>query len=158
MLSAGQLSLHVSQVRNVHTVPCSHVHLCHPLEDPECTTEHWLHTAGAGHCPLENPNPVFTPTQWFWVTGSADSVDLWFYWQIYLPGRKPGLKHLAVFTSPVCASSCVPWSQQSQDMENELNRFYAQKSVLSWNSNNFVYIPCVLPIPLDMLLLWLVLI
>lgn len=40
MLSAGQLSLHVPQMRNVHTVPCSHVHLCHSLENPECTIKH----------------------------------------------------------------------------------------------------------------------
>lgn len=76
MLSAGQLSLHASQMRNVHTVRCFHVHLCHTLVKLECTINHWLHTAGGGHCPLENLNPIFTHTHWFWFTDTTESVVL----------------------------------------------------------------------------------
>lgn len=64
----------------------------------------------------------------------------------------------SVHKSSVPAPGSRDLSSHKQDMENELNMYYAQKSIPSRNSSNSVYIPCVLPIPMAMLLLWLVLI
>lgn len=113
-VSAGQLSLHVSQMRNVHTVPCSH-----PLENLESTIKHWLHTAGVGYCPLV----VFVHRhQSLWVCNFTD---------LYLPGRKLAETSCSVHYASVPAPVFHDFSSHRQDMENELNIYYAQKSIPS---------------------------
>lgn len=76
MLSAGQLSLHISQMR-MFTQYLVLMCICAPLWkilSVPLSTGYTLQVVGP--CPLENLNPVFTHTQKFWYTDSTKCVGL----------------------------------------------------------------------------------